>query len=162
MKKILIIGLVCLFTSCSLFQKTPDAIVEGQRAAYQGVILAEENDEKILQRYEEDSKAAVTYFHTFLYEKKIIAVRLGQILNDEEKLVRVALLEEERDQKIANDFVSIETRVKEMRAGTMENHRITKKLIESVYNYLSTTPIEIDNVDFWIKKLEEVTRRNTN
>ena len=151
-----------MLTSCSLFQQTPDAIVEGQRAAYQGVIFAEENDEKILQRYEEDSKAAVIYFYTFVYEKKIEAVRLDTMLSDEEKLMSIALLEEKRGQKIANDFVSIEVRTKEMRVGTMENHRITKKLIESIYNYLSTTPIEIDNVDFWIKKLEEVTRRNTN
>jgi len=31
-------------------------------------------------------------------------------------------------------------------------------LIESVYNYLSTSPIEIDNIDFWIEKLKQVSK----
>ena len=102
-----------------------------------------------------------TLNHNFLYEKKIQTIRLDPDLSREEKSLQITLLEGERDQKIADDFIGIEARVEEMRESTMENHRITKKLIEAVYNYLSTTPIQVDNIDFWIKKLEEVSSRNT-
>lgn len=148
--------LVLLMTSsCSLFADTPEKVKEGQRAVYQGLLLAEENDIEILKRYEEDNKAAVAYHLNYVYELKIDKIRRDAELSDEEKLDTIALLEAERDQSIRDTFVDIDANVQQMRNKSGQNLKLTMKLAKSVYSYLSTTPLTIDNVDFWIEKLKK-------
>ena len=151
------IGVIALLmtSSCSLFADTPEKVKEGQRAVYQGLLLAEENDIEILKRYEEDNKAAVTYHINYVYELKIDKVRRDAGLTDEEKLDTIALLEAERDESIRDTFVDIDANVQQMRDKSGQNLRLTMKLAKSVYSYLSTTPLTIDNVDFWIEKLKK-------
>lgn len=135
--------LLLLLTSCSLFAETPDAVLSGQRAVYQGLTIAEENDEEILRRYEEDNKAAITYHINYVYEQKIMAA-------DESE---VAALRQERDQKIQEVYTDIEKNTQEMRTRVKQNLSITKKLTESVYSYMSATPLKVDNMEFWVEKL---------
>jgi hypothetical protein len=142
-----------------LFEKTPSSVVEGQRAAYQGMILAEQNDEEILRRYEEDTKAAITYHVNFVYEPKINTIREDPDLSREDKSLQIAALERERQAKLDAVYGDIEENVEEMRQKVMQNHSITKKLLEAVYNYLSTSPIEIDNIEFWIEKLRQISEQ---
>lgn len=151
-----------LLPSCSLFQKTPDSVVKGQRAAYQGVLLAEENDKELIRRYIEDNKAAVTYHVNWVFEPQIDAIRKNPDLSREEKSEQIAALERERQAQLAPIYADIEKNAEDLREKIRKNHRLTKKLIESVYNYLSTSPIEIDNIDFWIEKLKQVSQEPTN
>ena len=152
----LLIGLCALLmTSCSLFEKTPQRVTEGQRAVYQGILLAEENDKVIIKRYIEDCKALVVYHENWVFEPKIDAIRRNPDLSREEKSEQISELERERQAKLDATFAKIEKIAEEMRSNAMKNHEITKKLVESIYNYLSTSPIEIDNVEFWIEKLKQ-------
>ncbi len=147
-----------LMTSCSMFSETPPKIIEGQRAVYQGLLLAEENDIEILKRYEEDNKAAISYHINYIYELKINEIRLASELLypiAEDKLQAIAALEAERDQQIQDVFIDIDANVQEMRDKSGQNLRLTMKLTETVYSYLSTSPMSIDNVDFWIEKLKK-------
>ena len=41
--RLLISLLISLLSSCGLFADTPQSVIEGQRAIYQGILLAEEN-----------------------------------------------------------------------------------------------------------------------
>lgn len=157
MKQFLYIWLmILLLQSCSLFATTPDSVVQGQRAVYQGVVLAEENDIELLRRYVEDNKAAVTYHINFVFEPRIDAVRRNPNLSKEEKMDQIAELEQQRDIQLSNAYTAIERNAKEMQEKIMQNHHITKKIIESVYSYLSTSPITTDNIEFWIEKLKTI------
>ena len=88
--------LLVLLCSCSLFTTTPQKVIEGQRAVYQGILLAEENDEMIIKRYIEDTKAAVTYHVNFVLEPKIDAIRVNPDLDREEKSEQIAVIERQR------------------------------------------------------------------
>ena len=145
-----------LLNSCSLFVTTPEGVVEGQRGVYQGVLIAEENTRAILLRYEEDNKAAVTYHTNYVFEPRIDAIRRNPDLTREEKSEQIAELERQRDAALQDAYAAIEENVAEMSTTTFQNYSILKKLVESVYNYLSTSPIEIDNIEFWIEKLEQI------
>ena len=160
MKKILLIGLLALLLSgCSLFEKTPQRVVEGQRAVYQGILLAEENDEKIIKRYIEDTKAAITYHVNFVLEPKINVIRENPDLNRAQKSEQIAVIERQRQAQLDEAFGNIERIAEDMRSQAMKNHKITKRLVESIYNYLSTSPIEVDNIEFWIEKLKQVSEQ---
>lgn len=154
----LIISCAFLFVSCSLFESTPQRVVEGQRAVYQGITLAEENDNKIINRYLQDTKAAVTYHINFVFEPQIDAIRRDSEMTREEKSEKIAALERTRQTQIDSAFADIENIAEDMRSQAMQNHTITKKLVESIYNYLSTSPITIDNLEFWIEKLKQVSQ----
>lgn len=162
MKTRLIGALVLLVTlcSCSLFSETPQRVVEGQRAVYQGILLAEENDEMILKRYVEDTKSAITYHINFVLEPKIQAIRENPDLTREMKSEQIAAIEVQRQAQLDEAFANIERIAGEMRSKAMQNHSVTKRLVESIYNYLSTSPIEVDNIEFWIEKLKEVSSQN--
>lgn len=159
-KTLLICALSLLLTSCSLFEKTPQRVVEGQRAVYQGILLAEENDDIIIKRYLEDCKALVTYHENFVFEPKINAIRENPDLSREEKSEQIAALERERQAKLSATFADIEKIAEEMRSKAAQNHSVTKRLVESIYNYLSTSPIEVDNIEFWIEKLKQVSEQS--
>jgi uncharacterized protein YnzC (UPF0291/DUF896 family) len=155
MKKPLICTLLLLLTSCSLFEGTPKRVVEGQRAAYQGVLLAEENDKQIIKRYVEDVKATVTYHVNFTFEPKIDAIRINPDLSREEKSEQIAEMERKRQAQLDEAFSNIDKNAADMLKQTLANHRATKRLIESIYNYLSTSPIEVDIIPFLIEKFNE-------
>jgi hypothetical protein len=158
--RILLIGLLALLLGgCSLFEKTPQRVVEGQRAVYQGILLAEENDEKIVKRYIEDTKAAITYHVNYILELKINVIRENPDLSRKEKSEQIAEIERQRQAQLKEAFGNIEKIAEEMRTQAMKNHRVTKKLVESIYNYLSTSPIEVDNIQFWIEKLKQVSEQ---
>lgn len=106
----------------------------------------------MLDAYEQDNKAAITYHMNFVYEQKILAVRQSAI-SDEDKVKEVGLLELERDKEIAATFEKIEAKRLTMQQTAISNVLATKKVTEAVYNYFSTTPITIDSVDFWIEKI---------
>ncbi len=159
-KTLLICSLVSLLCSCHLFQTTPQSVIEGQRAVYQGVLLAEQNDNKIIDQYISHTKASVTYHINFLFEPQIHMIRINPDLSRSEKSAEITIIEQMRQAKLDEAFTNIERIAGEMRMQAMQNHAITKRLIESVYNYLSTSPIEIDNIPFWIKKLEQASGAN--
>lgn len=156
MNKILALVLIAILPSCSLFHKTPQSVVDGQRGAYQGVLSLEDNIRVLLEAYERDNKAAVVYHINYVFEPKIQAIRLKPELTKEEKSREITKLEEQRDAAISDAFREIEKNVKELGQAPEKNVRLTKMIIESVYNYMSTSPITIDNISFWIKKLEQV------
>lgn len=160
MRTLLISLLVLLFSSCSLFEKTPESVVKGQRAVYQAVLVAEENDEIIIKRYIEDNKLAVVYHIEFVYEPKIDFVRRRTDLSPEQKSEQIAELERLRQNAIDAAFGDIERIAEDMRAQVIKHHTATRRLIESIYNYLSTSPIEVDNIEFWIEKLKQVSEIN--
>jgi hypothetical protein len=161
MKSIFITLILLLLSSCSLFEKTPQSVVDGQRAVYQGVIAAEENINVIIDRYIRDCKATVTYHENFIFEPKIDSIRLDPSLSKEEKSLQITELERERQKKLDSTFASIEKIGEDMRAKALQNLTITKKLVTSIYNYMSTSPIEIDNLEFWIEKLKQVSEKYT-
>jgi len=120
-----------------------------------------ENTDKIIDRYVADTKAAVTYHLHFVCEKEILA------LDDEDyegytdtwTETRRERLRKQRDDKIKSSFADIDKIAEGMRTRVSENNEIIRKLVGSVYNYLSTTPIGIDNIGFLIEKLDAVTKR---
>lgn len=141
--------------SCYLFTETPESVVDGQRAVYQALIIAQENNQKVLEKYAEDNKAAVLYHINFIYEPKLLEVKVDLALSEVEKVSKLTLLEKERDEQIVETFRLIDRSVAALQAKTRLNLEIGKKLAESVYNYLSTSPIEVDNIEFWINQLEK-------
>lgn len=158
-KTLFICLLISLLSGCSLFEKTPQSVIEGQRAVYQGILLAEENDEKIIKKYIEDTKATITYHVNFVLEPKINAIRENPDLSRTEKSEQIAMIERQRQAQLDEAYGNIERIAEEMRARAMKNHKITKRLVESIYNYLSTSPIKIDNIEFWIEKLKQVSEQ---
>ena len=158
-KRCLFISLLYLTSSCSLFTKVPQPIIDGQRAIYQGLLLAEENIAIILQRYEVDTKATVTYHINFILEPKINAIREDPVLTRQQKSEQIAKIERQRQAQLDEAYSNIEQIAADMKEQAMKNHKITKRLVESIYNYLSTSPIEIDNIEFWIEKLKQVSEQ---
>ena len=156
MYKFCSIILLLSLVGCGLFEKTPDSVVKGQRGVYQGIIVAEQNDEELLRQYEADNKAAVTYHINFIFEPKIEAIRKDPSLSREEKSLQITEIEKQRDGAISEAYAAIENKTSSMRDRIMKNHTINKKLVEAVYLYLSTTPIQIDNMEFWLEKLKEI------
>ncbi len=160
MKKTFFISLLALLLGgCSLFEKTPQPVIEGQRAVYQGILIAEENINKIIDRYIADNKAAVTYHVNYVYEPKIDFIRRNPDLSREQKSEQIAELERFRQARLDEVFADIERIAEDMRSQAMKHHKVTKRLVESIYNYLSTSPIEVDNIEFWIEKLKQVSEQ---
>lgn len=155
LKGVLYGSALSLLASCSLFSSMPPKVIEGQRVAHQGLILIEDNINSILDIYERDCKAAVTYHVTFIYEPKFDEVRANEYLTEHEIGVEIDELRSKRDDEIKAAFTKIEARKQDMLASITANTMATKKLIEAVYDYMSATPIAIDNADFWIVKIVE-------
>lgn len=140
-----------LLASCALFSNVPPKVVEGQRIAYQGINLIEDNISTILNAYEKDCKAAVTYHVMFIYEQKIEEIRKDGSLNEHEIGTQIARLTSRRDEEIRTAFVNIEEKRRVMLDMITKNTIATKKLIEAVYSYMSATPITIDNISFLVE-----------
>jgi hypothetical protein len=131
-------------------------VVEGQRGVYQGILLMEQNTTTILDEYEKDCKAAIAYHLNFIYEPKIDEIRKNARLSKEDKSTQIAALESERDKQIQDTYDKIVAKRTNMAKQATATSGPTKQLVESIYNYLSTTPITIDNVDYWIAKIKKV------
>jgi hypothetical protein len=153
--KYLILMPLLLLSGCSLFEKTPSSVSDGQRGVYQSTIVNGEHVNLILDEHLKDNTAAVTYHYNFIYELEIDRIRKKPDLSREEKSLQISVLESKRDSEIGETIAKIESKVLEFRLKSDQNYKITKRLIESVYNYLSTNPIEIDNIDFWIDRLNK-------
>ena len=144
-----------LLASCGLFTSVPPKVLEGQRVAHQGITVIEDNILSILDAYEQDCKAAVTYHVMFIYEQKIEEARNDQCSTEHEIGVLISEITSERDTELKQAFLKIETRKQKMLDSITKNTTATKKLVEAVYDYLSATPITVDNADFWIVKIVE-------
>lgn len=157
--KALLIGLCSLLlASCSLFERTPDSVVRGQRAIYQSVAVLEQNTNIIIDRYVEDTKKAVTYHLHFVCEKQILDLQ-GSDYDEEYINQRSEYFRSQRDRKIKEALEDIDEIALGMREQTATNHQLMRKLIGAVYNYLSTTPIEVDDIDFWIDRLKQASEK---
>lgn len=145
-----------LLGSCSLWSSVPQKVLDGQRGIYQGIIVLEENGNAILDAYEQDNKAAITYHVNFIYQQKIESIASNLSLSNEDKRTKLVEAEFAKDSEIREAFTKIELRRQEMGVKIAKNALASKRLVEAVYSYLSSTPITIDNVDFWIEKIVEV------
>tara|TARA_S200002703_G_scaffold149410_1_gene146928 strand:- start:582 stop:1058 length:477 start_codon:yes stop_codon:yes gene_type:complete len=153
MKNLLICSLLSLLGSCSLFSHVPQSVIEGQRAVYQSAITAEQNANKIIDRYVKDTKASVTYHLHYVCEKEILELEDEDDDYPQWTENRKETLRNERDRKIKRAHADIDKIAKEMRQQIMRNAHITRRLVGSVYNYLSTTPVEVDNIGYWVEQL---------
>jgi len=161
MKNLLICLSLSLLGSCSLFSHAPSSVIEGQRAVYQSVIMSEQNANKIIDRYVKDTKASVTYHLHYVCEKKILSLEEDQ--DDEYPQwteTQKQRYRNTRDEKIKKSLADIDAIAKNMRLQISENAQIARRLTASVYNYLSTTPVEVDNIGFWIEQLHNGSRQD--
>jgi len=158
MKSLLICLSLLLLGGCGLFHETPPSVVKGQRAVYESVLLLEENSNEIIDRYVEDTKAAVTYHLYFVCENRIKDIE-RQVYSDEYIKRRSDELRSERDHKIRDAHKDIDKIASEMRLQISTNHNVVRKLIAAIYNYMSATPIELDQLDFWVDKLHKVSQK---
>lgn len=158
MKKILYISVVSLLLqSCSLFVTIPEAVLNAQRAAYQSVLIGEANCLKIIDEYVERSKKLVAYHENYIMQLDIDDTNKREA-PEPTKMKWIESAERQRDKKLKKSYSLIDARAKKMREMVKQHYTISLRLIGSVYNYMSTNPIEIDNLEFWIKKLDEVSK----
>jgi len=158
MKNLLICLSFLLLGGCGLFHETPPSVVRGQRAVYESVLLLEENSNEIIDRYVADTKAAVTYHLHFVCEIKIKDLE-GQTYSDEYIKRRSDEYRDDRDDKIQKAHKDIDKIATEMRSQVSKNHSVVGKLVAAIYNYMSATPIELDQLDFWVGKLHQVSQK---
>lgn len=152
----LVIVSLPLLAGCSLFHSTPDSVIEGQRTVYTGLQYTREHIELIVDRYVKDNKAAVTYHINFVYEPRIEEIRLDPSLSREQKSTAITILETERDNKLEEAFASIDRIGDELRDPAIQNLDIVVKMVGSIYDYMSTTPISVDSLPFWIEQLNRL------
>jgi len=121
----------------------------------------QDNTNKIIDRYVTDTKASVTYHLHFVCQKEIMSLDDDEYegYTDTWTETRKQRLRKQRDDKIKSSFADIDKIAEEMRIQVSQNNEIVRKLVGSVYNYLSTTPIEVDNIGFLIEKLDAATKR---
>jgi len=150
-----------LLTSCSFFHHTPNSVIEGQRTVYTGLQYTREHIELIVDRYVKDNKAAVTYHINFVYEPRIETIRLDPDLSREEKSAAITILEEERDGKLQEAFDSIDRIGQQLRDPAIKNLDIVVKMVSSIYDYMSTTPISVDSLPFWIEELNKLREQDS-
>lgn len=156
MKTLLIWPTLLLLTGCmGMFSETPQSVIRGQRAIYQAITLDEENDNKIINRYVEDCKAAITYHINYVFEPTIEDIRNDTIRSEQEKAEQIQQLEAQRQEQLDEAYANIDRIANEMRATVTTNHDVMRKLVEAVHSYLSTTPIQVDDIDFLIERLNK-------
>ena len=156
----LIYTLILLLSSCSLFQTTPDPIIKGQRAVYQSILVNEATANQILDTYIRNCQQLVMYHASYVFQLK-----LDEIAEQEEREWGLSKTEQKRaaeiskDTEIAKAFKSLQTTVSVMRERIKKNHAMSLRLVGAIYNYLSTSPIEIDNMEFWVDKLDKISKQ---
>ena len=142
-----------LFTSCSLFESTPTVVLEGQRAVYQSVITGEEHTTRIIDTYVSHCKKASAYHVNYVFQLKVNDNN-NTDWDKESKRHWNNVAEENRDASLKKAYGLIDKHARSMRNGMKKRNKIALRLIASVYNYLSTHPIEVDSIPFWIDKLK--------
>ena len=158
MKLPLICTTVLLLSSCSLFETTPEAVIKGQRAVYQSVLVVEATTNAILDQYMKDCKRLITYHTSYVFQLRLQEIESWEQNDWRDKAQYKQEAEDKRDAEIAKAFKSLEERAAKLRAVAKRNHSLALRLAASVYNYLSTSPIEIDNMEFWIEKLDRISK----
>jgi hypothetical protein len=156
-KTLLYAPFLSLLASCGMFSSFPPKVLEGQKGVYQGITILEENSVDILSLYEQDSKALVAYHANFVCETKMSQLVSDQSISDEERSKLIAELQADRDEEIRSAFAKIEEKRQSMGKVVATNAQATRKLVEAVYGYMSSTPIAVEDVDFWIQKMIQVT-----
>lgn len=158
MKLPLICTLALLLSSCSLFESTPEAVIKGQRAVYQSVLVGEAAAMKLVDRYVEDCKKLVAYHENYIMQLDIQDTE-GREWDRETKNRHNKVAQTRRDEKLKKSYDLIDKRADKWRAEVKKHYGISQRLVGSVYNYLSTSPIEIDNMEFWINKLDQISQQ---
>lgn len=156
-KPLLYASLLSLLASCGMFSSFPAKVLEGQKGVYQGITILEENSIDILTLYEQDSKALVTYHANFVCETKMASVIADGSLSEQERSETIAQLQSHRDEEIRDAFAKIEEKRRSMGKVVATNAQASRKLVEAVYGYMSSTPLAVEDVDFWIQKMVQVT-----
>ena len=161
MKILLICTLSLLLSGCSLFHTTPNDVIKAQRAVYQSVLVNQASAEKIIDTYVTDCKKLITYHANYVFQLRLHEIdSSGQPQSwEQSKTEQRKDVELRRDKEIKKAFASLEKRAATLRAQVKKNHGISLKLIGSIYNYMSTTPIEIDNMEFWVNKLDQISKQ---
>lgn len=150
-----------LLVGCSVFHHTPESVIDGQRTVYTGLEYTRQHIELIVNRYVIDNKAAVTYHLNFVYEAKIEAIRQDSSLTREDKSLAITVLEGERDSKIKDAFGSIDRIARQLKNPAIQNLDVVVKIVGSIYDYMSTTPISVDSLPFWIDQLNKLREENS-
>ena len=159
MKKLLICTLCLLLSSCSLFQTTPDSVIRGQRAVYQSVLIVEATTNAIIDQYVNDCKKLIMYHTNYVFQLRLKEIESWEVNDWRDKDELKANAETKKNAEIAKAFKSLEARANKFRAEAKRNHSLALRMAGSVYNYLSTSPIEIDNMEFWIEKLDRISKQ---
>lgn len=160
MKSLLICAATLLLGGCSLFEETPQKVIAGQRAVYQSVLVGEAHAMELINRYVIDTKKAVAYHENYIFQLDVEVIQ-SRDWEQQSKVASIIRAEKKRDEKLQKSYDAIDVRAEEMRAQIREHYALTLRLVGSVYNYLSTSPIEIDNMEFWIEKLDEISKETT-
>ena len=158
MKLLLICALSLHLSSCSLFESTPAKVIAGQRAVYQSVLIGEASAMKLIDRYVEDCKKLVAYHENYIMQLDIDDT-MKRIADPEARARYHRTSETNRDKKLKKTYALIDERADKMRADVKKHYGLSLRLVGSVYNYLSTSPIEIDNMEFWIEKLDRISKQ---
>lgn len=156
MKHLFINISLSLLASCALFSETPPQVLEAQRASYQGINIAISNNNIIIDTYIKDNMAAVTYHVNYVFEPLIQKIRVDESLTKEEKSAQIAMLEGQRDNQLEDAYKKIREKAEDMRKEAFQNLDAIKNLIEAAYEYFSTAPLKLGNLDFWVNKLKEL------
>ena len=161
MKRLLICILFLLLPSCSLFESTPKAVISGQRAVYQSVLIGEARAMRLINRYVEDCKKLVAYHENYIMQLDIQDTESREGWDRKTKNRYNGMAQKKRDKQLKKAYGLIDKRADKMRQEIKKHYVISLKLAGSVYNYLSTSPIEIDNMEFWIKKLDQISNQSS-
>ena len=158
LRKLLLIGVAfLLLPSCSLFEATPQKVVNGQLAVYQSVIIAEKNALQLLDVYVRDCKKLAAYHENYIMQLDIDDT-MRTVEDAEKRAIYHRTSETNRDRKLKRAYDLIDKKAEKMRQQIKKHHKVSLKLVDSVYNYLSTTPINIDNLEYWIEQLDETSK----
>lgn len=146
MNKGLLFSLV-VFGSCSLFTDYPEPIQAAQRNTYAGLQLLESNYNDTADYWMSQQLKIITY-----YENYIAELRIG---NGGDK----AAIEAELNTKLKSYKDKLTQTLEEQKSKSKKNFILVKQLAEAVYNYISTTPISLDNIDFLIDQAKELIKK---
>jgi hypothetical protein len=173
----LVIPLSIIIAGCSLFHENPPEVTKGIRAVYQGVQANEKYTEAMLLDASVKLKAMIEYIHNYSWqleyqqlERDYPIEAFTDWMSDEarqkaseqnaiNKQKISALLAErtqERDKKIKVDQAKIDEWMKKWEGPAKENAAAMKQLLESIYNYMSTKPLSIENINSIIKSAGEI------
>lgn len=136
MNKLSILPLL-LFASCSLLFEPSKDVVQAQQTAYIGMTKLEQNYSLLLEEYEVKLKALVTYVYTFTYELK---------MEEAETAHERDAIQRELEIKLDDEYSKIDSNLQRWIDIGASGHGSVKKLIEAVYEYITTTSVNIGDI----------------